>query len=229
MEEENTPLVRSVGVIDENLNFIPYGSTAIENGVPVFVFDTKEEYDQHAPTLPEPCVVITLDDIDTGGFEFDSAIDPESENAVQNKVIAAALETLRDKATFERLGMVRFTDATTVTDQNSGYALSAIEKNASVEGSLANIINKKEIKVKTIDFTVVTQKDSAGIYFGETDLQNVSGFPSDYISIIPQYAQQESWSHTLSVFGVFGTLFCVMSVDATMSQTHNCRVSVLYK
>lgn len=146
MEEENTPLVRSVGVIDENMNFVPYGSTAIENGVPVFVFDTKEEYDQHAPTLPEPCVVITLDDIDTGGFEFDSAIDPESENAVQNKVIAAALEALRDKATFERLGMVRFTDATTVTDRNSGYALSAIEKNASVDGTIANEIEKKVSK-----------------------------------------------------------------------------------
>lgn len=143
MEEENTPLVRSVGVIDENLNFVPYGSTAIEDGVPVFVFDTKEEYDQHAPTLPEPCVVITLDDIDTGGFEFDSAIDPESENAVQNKVIAAALEALRDKATFDRLGMVQFTDATTVTDRNSGYALSAIEKNAGLEGTIANEIQKK--------------------------------------------------------------------------------------
>lgn len=141
-EQEFSPLVRAVGVIDENRNFIPYGSTMVAKGIPVFVFDTKEEYDQHAPTLPEPCAVITLDDIDTGGFEFDAAIDPESENAVQNKVIAAALEALRNKANFDRPGMVQFTDSATVTDRNSGFGLSAIEKNSTIEGSLANGINK---------------------------------------------------------------------------------------
>lgn len=141
-EQEFSPLVRAVGVIDENRNFIPYGSTMVAKGIPVFVFDTKEEYDQHAPTLPEPCVVITLDDIDTGGFEFDAAIDPESENAVQNKVIAAALEALRDKANFDRPGMVQFTDSPTVTDRNSGLGLSAVEKNSTVEGSLANETKK---------------------------------------------------------------------------------------
>lgn len=134
----NTPIVRAVGVIDENKNFIPYGSTAVAKGIPVFVFNTKAEYDEHAPTLPEPCVVITLDDIDTGGFEFDSELSDTSENAVQNKVIKAALEALKEKASFTTPGMVQFTDATTITDKNSGYALSAIEKNASVEGSLAN-------------------------------------------------------------------------------------------
>lgn len=143
-EQEFSPLVRAVGVIDENRNFIPYGSTMVAKGIPVFVFDTKEEYDQHAPTLPEPCVVITLDDIDTGGFEFDAAIDPESENAVQNKVIAAALEALRDKANFDRPGMVQFTDSPTVTDRNSGLGLSAIEKNASVEGTIAHNISNQE-------------------------------------------------------------------------------------
>lgn len=188
MEEENTPLVRSVGVIDENLNFVPYGSTAIEKGVPVFVFNTKEEYDQHAPTLPEPCVVITLDDIDTGGFEFDSAIDPESENAVQNKVIAAALETLRDKATFERLGMVRFTDATTVTDQNSGYALSAIEKNASVEGTIANEIEKKvpkngvsEINGRISVFSEVQPNDTS-VYSAQIVSVAKSEYPEGSVS-----------------------------------------------
>lgn len=139
-EQEFSPLVRAVGVIDENRNFIPYGSTMVAKGLPLFFFKTKEEYDQHAPTLPEPCAVITLDDIDTGGFEFDAAIDPESENAVQNKVIAAALEALRDKANFDRPGMVQFTDSTTVTDRNSGLGLSAIEKNHTIGGSLANRI-----------------------------------------------------------------------------------------
>lgn len=229
MEEEITPLVRSVGVIDENLNFVPYGSTAIEKGVPVFVFDTKEEYDQHAPTLPEPCVVITLDDIDTGGFEFDSAIDPESENAVQNKVIASALEALRDKATFDRLGMVRFTDATTVTDRNSGYALSAIEKNASLEGTIANEIEREKLKVKTLQFSVTTQQDSAGVWFGEIELRNVQGFPDNYISIIPQCAVQDSWSNTLAAFGVTGTVFKINSLKAEIAQSHTCRVDVLYR
>lgn len=142
-EQEFSPLVRAVGVIDENRNFIPYGSTMVAKGLPLFFFKTKEEYDQHAPTLPEPCAVITLDDIDTGGFEFDDAIDPESENAVQNKVIAAALEALRDKANFDRPGMVQFTDSPTVTDRNSGLGLSAVEKNSTVSGSLAEQIAKK--------------------------------------------------------------------------------------
>lgn len=166
-EQEFSPLVRAVGVIDENKNFIPYGSTAVAKGIPVFVFNTKEEYDEHAPTLPEPCVVITLDDIDTGGFEFDGEIDPESENAVQNKVIAAALEALRDKANFDRPGMVQFTDATDVTNRDGGLGLSAIEKNASVVGTLANKVQEAVESLGAIGGVVQGEKFKAYIEAGK--------------------------------------------------------------
>lgn len=181
----NTPIVRAVGVIDENKNFIPYGSTAVAKGIPVFVFNTKAEYDEHAPTLPEPCVVITLDDIDTGGFEFDSELSDTSENAVQNKVIKAALEALKEKASFTTPGMVQFTDATTVTDRNSGYALSAIEKNANVEGTIGNEIEKtkKILDTSITKFGVSAANISTYWCFGDHTFLHAK---FDYVPVIPE-------------------------------------------
>lgn len=198
-EQEFSPLVRAVGVIDENRNFIPYGSTMVAKGLPLFFFKTKEEYDQHAPTLPEPCAVITLDDIDTGGFEFDAAIDPESENAVQNKVIAAALEALRDKGNFDRPGMVQFTDSTTVTDRNSGLGLSAIEKNASVEGTIGN-------ELKKVSDGINGQKILSGTVSATPATDGVVTFPSGFFSETPSIVCNIlSSMETGSAYPVYGT------------------------
>lgn len=151
MEENETQTpandtdINMVGVIQDG-KFIPYGMTGIRGGIPVYVFNTYADYEAAAPTLPETCMFITLDDLDTGGFEFDSELSETSENAVQNKIITAAL---RKKAGFDSPGAVQFTDSTAVTERDSGFGLSAIEKNAAVEGSLAyeiDALNKKSLK-----------------------------------------------------------------------------------
>lgn len=152
MEENETQTpasdtdINMVGVIQDR-KFIPYGMTGIRGGIPVYVFNTYADYEAAAPTLPETCMFITLDDLDTGGFEFDSELSETSENAVQNKIITAAL---RKKAGFDSPGAVQFTDSTAVTERDSGLGLSAIEKNAAVDGTLAHEIGKVKEKADGI-------------------------------------------------------------------------------
>lgn len=140
LPEPDTPSLNMVGVIQDG-KFIPYGMTGIRGGIPVYVFNTYEDYEAAAPTLPETCMIVTLEDLETGGFEFDSELSETSENAPQTKVVAAAL---KKKASFDSPGVVQFSGSESVTDRESGLALSAIEKNSLVEGTLANLIKKVE-------------------------------------------------------------------------------------
>lgn len=87
------PSINMVGVIKDR-KFIPYGMTGVRGGIPVYVFATYEDYEAAAPTLPEECMIVTLDDLDTGGFEFDSETSETSENALQNKTITAIIKTM---------------------------------------------------------------------------------------------------------------------------------------
>lgn len=84
-----------VGLIIDG-QFVPYGMVGLRDGVPVYLFNTYEEYEVAKPNLVDPCVFITLDDLDTGGWTFDDALDTESENAVQNKVIANAINQIQN-------------------------------------------------------------------------------------------------------------------------------------
>lgn len=91
----------------------------------------------------------------SGAFEpekeilIDSELSKESENALQNKVIAEQIESLNKaiddakalRATLEAYGMVKLSNSAAVTD-STGLALPATEKNASIEGTMANQISK---------------------------------------------------------------------------------------
>jgi len=91
-----------VGLIIDG-QFVPYGMVGLRDGVPVYLFNTYEEYEAAKPNLVDPCVFITLDDLDTGGWTFDDALDPESENAVQNKALYAYISgimTMEDPISF---------------------------------------------------------------------------------------------------------------------------------
>lgn len=80
---------------------------------------------------------------------IDSELSKESENALQNKVIAEQIESLNKaiddakalRATLEAYGMVKLSDSAAVTD-STGLALPATEKNASLEGTLANMLSQ---------------------------------------------------------------------------------------
>lgn len=85
-----------VGVIRGG-KFIPYGLTSIIGGKPVYIFNTYADYEAAAPLLPEECLVVTLDDLDTGGFEFDSELSETSENAPQNKTVTIALKSMDEE------------------------------------------------------------------------------------------------------------------------------------
>ncbi len=131
-------------------------------------------------------------------------------------------------ATETDYGLAKITESSTVTEKDAGLVLSAIEKNPAVDGTLANQIKKSEIKAKTIEFSLTTEADGAGIWYAEIDLATHPGFPKEYIAIIPQAAQQNSWWHKTAVCVVVGTMFRINSLGQER-QTHLCYVTVLYK
>lgn len=88
----------------EGGKFVPYASMGDkQKGVPLFVFDDKaawqEEYD--AGNVPDGSVIILLRDEEGDGsgtyVTVDGELSLESENPVQNKVIAAEINGVKDK------------------------------------------------------------------------------------------------------------------------------------
>ena len=131
-------------------------------------------------------------------------------------------------ATETDYGLAKITESSTVTEKDSGLVLSAREKNPAVDGSIGNQIKKIEIKAKIIEFYLTTEADGAGIWYAEIDLSTLPGFPKEYVAIIPQMAQQNSWWHKIAVCAVVGTMFRINSLGQER-QTHLCYATVLYK
>ena len=131
-------------------------------------------------------VVKTYDTVEMAGGPFDNALSPESENAVQNKVIETEVKKL-DKAISDAvalrasltgfgMGKICPTDLVDATEDN-GLVLGAKEKNASVSGSLAN-------QIETLDSLVLKKLANppgndanlavtSGIYVTNGDTTNI--------------------------------------------------------
>lgn len=158
----------------ENGKPVIYGDVGNEDDgtAPVYIFETKEAYDAATEEGLVPVgalVVKTYDAIEMAGGPFDAEISDESENAPQNKAVAAAVEALDSaiadaialRASLTGFGMSKIcpVDLTDVTEAN-GIVLGGFEKNAAVAGSLANKIENKSIKASCL---VRARKDAAGI------------------------------------------------------------------
>lgn len=80
---------------------------------------------------------------------IDRILNKKSRNAIENGAVAEAIERIESdierleglKASLENRGLVQLSSANDVTD-STGLALPVTEKNASVEGTLANEIKK---------------------------------------------------------------------------------------
>lgn len=145
----------------ENGKPVIYGDVGNEDDgtAPVYIFETKEAYDAAIAEGLVPVgalVVKTYDAIEMAGGPFDAELSVESENAPQNKAVAAAVEALDSaiadaialRASLTGFGMSKIcpVDLTDVTEAN-GIVLGGFEKNAAVAGSLANKITNKIIKI----------------------------------------------------------------------------------
>lgn len=212
-----------------------------DNGAPVYVFEEEEAFEAALAEgmIPVGSIVIkTYDAVEMAGGPFDAELSNESENAPQNKAVKEAVDRLDQsiadalalRASLTGFGFAKICPANLLdATEDSGMVLGAFEKNAAVAGSLADVIAKRELKIKTLTFDVTTQRDSAGIWMGEKDLRGVPGFPDNYVSIIPQRALQDSWSNKIAIFCVVGTVFRVNSLSDTNEQRHTCVVDVLYR
>lgn len=82
---------------------------------------------------------------------IDSILNKKSKNAIENKAVAEAIEQIESdiarleglKASLSQYGSVKLSAATDVTD-SAGLALPVTEKNPSIDGTLANEIEKIE-------------------------------------------------------------------------------------
>lgn len=116
---------------------------------------TKEEVEEaiQAGEIEEGEFVSITDDYEEGSggggnIIVDDELSEESENPVQNKVIAEKIAELNQaiedakalRASLEAYGMVKLSNSSAVTE-NVGLALPASEKNASIAGTLANQIS----------------------------------------------------------------------------------------
>lgn len=121
----------------------------------IYTFKTEEEYNQAVENdeIPDGAKVIKEWDETFSLITVDDEMSNSSENPVQNKVvnkyidekISELTKTIEEakalRATLQSYGMVKLTDSTAVTD-STGLALPATEKNASIEGTIANQISK---------------------------------------------------------------------------------------
>lgn len=90
--------------------------------------------------------------------KVDKELNAESVNPVRNSVITQEIEQLKSlikearelKATLETFGLCRISESSAVTEADSGLVLSAKEKNASSEGTLANQINSFDYIKRTV-------------------------------------------------------------------------------
>lgn len=110
----------------------------------VYIFEEEEAFNAalDAGMIPVGTLIVkTYDEVEMAGGPFDDALSDVSENAVQNKVITNALSK---KSSLGEYGMSKIcpVDTTDVTETDSGLVLGAIEKNASVEGTIASEVEK---------------------------------------------------------------------------------------
>lgn len=121
-------------------------------GAPVYVFETKEDFDAavEGNLIPIGAIIVkTYDGTEMAGGPFDGELSDESDNAVQNKVLKAKLDLLDQavadvlalRAGLETFGLSKIcpAGATDATEAN-GMVLGAFEKNASKTGTMMNII-----------------------------------------------------------------------------------------
>lgn len=145
----------------ENGKPVIYGDVGNEDDgtAPVYIFETEEAYDAAVADglIPVGSLVVkTYDAVEMAGGPFDAALSTESENAVQNKIIAAQVARLDQaiadavalRASLTGFGMGKITpvDVTDITEAD-GRVLGGFEKNPAVAGSLAYGIANKTIKI----------------------------------------------------------------------------------
>ena len=142
-----------------------FGSAGKDTGVPCYVFEDEEAYDAAMAEglVPVGSLIFkTYDGAEMAGGPFDTELG-DSDNAVQNRVVKAAIdridqsiaEALALRASLTGFGLAKICplDLTDVTEDN-GMVLGAVEKNASVSGSLANEINATKLKINDILFFI---------------------------------------------------------------------------
>ena len=118
----------------------------------------------------------------------------------------AELRSLR--ASLERYGMAMISESEAVTDADSGLVLSAKEKNATVEGTMANsieklvnktehIINKTVITLTNVD---ITTRSGRGAYYS-ADHVPFSDYGIDGSKVIS--VSIRTWSGAVSLFNIY--------------------------
>lgn len=126
----------------ENGEFLPYATMGEKQlGVPLFVFETEEEWqaEYDKGNVPDGSVVIIIeDDSDPVYGTVDSELSETSENPVQNKAVTAGINAVKAmRASETEYGMVELCSLTDVTN-STGKALPVTEKNPAISGTLAN-------------------------------------------------------------------------------------------
>lgn len=126
----------------ENGEFLPYATMGEKQlGVPLFVFETEEEWQAEYDNgnVPDGSVVIIIeDDSDPVYGTVDSELSETSENPVQNKAVTAGINAVKAmRASETEYGMVELCSLTDVTN-STGKALPVTEKNPAISGTLAN-------------------------------------------------------------------------------------------
>lgn len=156
----------------ENGKPVIYGDVGDENDgtAPTYIFETEESYNAALADglIPVGALIVkTYDAVEMAGGPFDAALSEESENAVQNKIIAAQVARLDQaiadavalRASLTGFGMGKITpvDVTDITEAD-GRVLGGFEKNPAFAGSLAN-----KIENKTMEETILlTFQESTG-------------------------------------------------------------------
>lgn len=125
-------------------------------------------------------------------IHIDDYLSLVSSNAVQNRIITAALNQIKElaeqnaqiieetkalRASIEAFGLSKVcpVETTDVTETDSGLVLGAFEKNASVAGTLSNLIKSAEIIAKN------SYQLSGGIRIENgTDLDNITEYGNYY-------------------------------------------------
>ena len=131
-----------------------FGSAGKDTGVPCYVFEDEEAYDAAMAEglVPVGSLIFkTYDGAEMAGGPFDTELG-DSDNAVQNRVVKAAIdridqsiaEALALRASLTGFGLAKICplDLTDVTEDN-GMVLGAVEKNASIEGTISNIFSNR--------------------------------------------------------------------------------------
>lgn len=141
-----------------------YGDVGDENDgtAPTYIFETEESYDAALADglIPVGALIVkTYDAVEMAGGPFDAALSEESENAVQNKIIAAQVARLDEaiadavalRASLTGFGMGKITpvDVTDITEAD-GRVLGGFEKNPAFAGSLANLLEKLSGRLKLL-------------------------------------------------------------------------------